>query len=430
MHKPLPKLQPLLDAERRHVAVVGAGLVGLCSALWLQRTGHRVTIIDPAPPLGDASYRQACSYGNACTFAPHGVVPIATPGVIWRVPGMLLNPLGPLAIVWRYLPQLTPWLRAFLASSTKAEVERIAATLAVLLSHADAAWQPLVTQAGAERLKRHDGCLYLYKTQAQFRAADAENELRERHGVAMDQLDQADIRSIEPNLAPLYHKGVLFRDAYVFSSPRQLAFALAQTLVTGGGEIVRGEVSAIEPRDDGIGLRIADKQILADHVVVAAGAHSRKLTTSVGDRVLLDTERGYHVLFPQAGNLLSRPVCYPEHGFYMVPMSDGLRAAGTVELGGLAAPLNPRRIAMIREGVKKLLPGAGEGSNEWLGFRPSMPDSLPVIGNSRRSPRLTYAFGHGHLGLTLSALTGYLVSELVAGRTPAIDLTPLRPDRF
>ncbi|MBY3367059.1 MULTISPECIES: NAD(P)/FAD-dependent oxidoreductase [Rhizobium] len=430
MNRPLPELQPLPDAERRHVAVVGAGLVGLCTALWLQRMGHRVMIIDPAPPLGDASYRQACSYGNACTFAPHGVVPVATPGVIWRVPGMLLNPLGPLAIVWRYLPQLVPWLRAFLASSTKAEVERIAGTLAALLSHADAAWQPLVTQAGAEGLKRHDGCLYLYKSEAQFRAADAENALRERHGVAMDQLDRADIQGMEPNLAPLYHKGVLFRDAYVFSSPRQLAFALAEAVINGGGEIVRAEVSAIEPRYNSIRLRIGDKQIPADHAVVAAGAHSRKLTASIGDRVLLDTERGYHVLFPQAGNLLSRPVCYPEHGFYMVPMADGLRAAGTVELGGLAAPLNPRRTAMIREGVKILLPAAGQGSDEWLGFRPSMPDSLPVIGSSRHLPRVTYAFGHGHLGLTLSALTGYLVSQLVAGQPPAVDLAPLRPDRF
>ncbi|HWT57072.1 MAG TPA: FAD-binding oxidoreductase [Rhizobium sp.] len=430
MNRPLPELQPLPDAERRHVAVVGAGLVGLCSALWLQRTGHRVTIVDPAPPLGDASYRQACSYGNACTFAPHGVVPVATPGVIWRVPGMLLNPFGPLAIVWRYLPQLAPWLCAFLASSTKAEVERIAATLAVLLSHADAAWQPLLMQAGAERLKRHDGCLYLYKTEAQFQAADPEYALRQRHGVAMEQLSRADIQSLEPNLAPLYHKGVLFRDAYVFSSPRQLGFALAQALVNGGGEIIRGEVSTIEQRDDGIGLRIAGKAMLADHAVLAAGARSRKLAASVGDRVLLDTERGYHVLFPQAGNLLSRPVCYPEHGFYMVPMADGLRAAGTVELGGLAAPLNPRRTAMIRDGVKMLLPAAGQGSDEWLGFRPSMPDSLPVIGGSRRLPRLTYAFGHGHLGLTLAALTGYLVSQLVAGQSPAIDLNPLRPGRF
>ncbi|MDR9761991.1 FAD-binding oxidoreductase [Rhizobium redzepovicii] len=430
MNRPLPELQPLPDAERRHVAVVGAGLVGLCSALWLQRTGHRVTMIDPAPPLDDASYRQACSYGNACTFAPHGVVPVATPGVIWRVPGMLLNPLGPLAIVWRYLAQLAPWLCAFLASSTKAEVERIATTLAALLSHADAAWQPLVMQAGAERLKRHNGCLYLYKTEAQFQAADAEYALRQRHGVAMEQLSRADIQSLEPNLAPLYHKGVLFRDAYVFSSPRQLAFALAQALVYGGGEIIRGEVSAIEQRNDGIGLRIAGKAMLADHAVLAAGAHSRKLAASAGDHVLLDTERGYHVLFRQAGDLLSRPVCYPEHGFYMVPMSDGLRAAGTVELGGLAAPLNPRRTAMIRDGVKMLLPAAGQGSDEWLGFRPSMPDSLPVIGGSRRLPRLTYAFGHGHLGLTLSALTGYLVSQLVAGQDPVIDLAPLRPDRF
>nr|WP_246661385.1 FAD-binding oxidoreductase [Rhizobium sp. MHM7A] len=302
--------------------------------------------------------------------------------------------------------------------------------LAELLSHADAAWQPLVTQAGAERLKRHNGCLYLYKTEAQFRAADAENALREHHGVAMDRLDRVAIQSMEPNLAPLYHKGVLFRDAYVFSSPRQLAFALAEALVNGGGGIIRGEVSAIEPHNESIGLRTEDKAILADHAIVAAGAHSRKLAALAGDRVLLDTERGYHVLFPEAGDLLSRPVCYPEHGFYMVPMADGLRAAGTVELGGLAAPLNTKRTAMIREGVKKLLPRAGDGDDEWLGFRPSMPDSLPVIGASRRLPRITYAFGHGHLGLTLSALTGYLVSQLVAGQRPIIDLTPLRPGRF
>lgn len=430
MTSPLPDLPQLPASERRTVLVVGAGFVGLCSALWLRRAGHSVTIIDREPPVGNASYRQACSYGNACTFAPHGVVPVASPGVARRVPGMLLNPLGPLAIVWRYLPHLAPWLRAFLAASSKAEVERIAGVLSTLLSHADAAWQPLMKQAGATHLQQHNGCLYLYKTEAQFQAAEAENRLRERKGVVFDRLDAGAIREIEPNLAPLYHKGVLFSDAYTISSPKQLAFALAKTLSQAGATFVSADVTAIETRQDGISLKADGETLHADHVVVAAGAHSRKLVRMAGDDVLLDTERGYHVLFPRSGHLLGRPVCYPEHGFYMVPMADGLRAAGTVELGGLSAPLNPKRTDVIRDGVKKLLPVAVEATDEWLGFRPSMPDSLPVIGKSPHTPRMTYAFGHGHLGLTLSALTGFLVSQLISNQEPAINLSPFAPGRF
>ncbi|MEK1931166.1 MAG: FAD-dependent oxidoreductase [Pararhizobium sp.] len=421
---------PLPETERRHVLVIGAGLVGLGSALWLQKAGHHVTIIDRGPPLGDAPYEQACSYGNACTVAPHSVVPVATPGIAWRVPGMLLNPLGPLAIVWRYLPYLAPWLRAFLASSGKAEVERIATVLSDLLAQADAAWRPLVDEAGAQPLERRHGCLYLYKSEAQFQAAESDMRFRERHGIALDRLGASAISDLEPNLAPLYHRGVLFRDAYTFSSPRLLAFALAKAIVKRGGTFVAGDARGLEATEAGVRVRVAGAVVTADHVVVAGGAWSRTLARQIGDEILLDTERGYHVLFPSAGTLLTRPVCYPEHGFYMTPMADGLRAAGTVELGGLSAPPNPGRTAMIRKGVQTLLPGAGEGTREWLGFRPSMPDSLPVIGNSLATSKVTYAFGHGHLGLTLAGITGRLVANLVSKQRPSIDLTPLRPERF
>lgn len=430
MQGTLPDLAPLPENRRKHVAVIGAGFIGLCSALWLQRAGHHVTLIDREPPLEGASYRQACSYGNACTVAPHGVVPVATPGIVWQVPGMLLNPLGPLAIRWRYLPQLASWLLAFLASSRKAEVERISAVLASLLDHADSAWRPLLAQAQAEDLRRDNGCLYLYKTEAQYRAAAFDNDLRERHGVGIDRLGKAEIRDLEPNLAPLYERGVLFRDAYTFSSPRELAFALATAIMARGGQFVRNEVEHIETGQSSVTLHLSGARQTADHCLVAAGAHSRRFTRQLGDRVLLDTERGYHVLFPQAGALLTRPVCYPEHGFYMTPMADGLRAVGTVEFGGLKAPLNPKRTATIRKGVAQLLPNAGEGTDEWLGFRPSMPDSLPVIGHSTMSDRITYAFGHGHLGLTLGSITGYLVAQIASDRPPILDLTPLRPGRF
>jgi D-amino-acid dehydrogenase len=418
------------ESVRRHVIVVGAGLVGLCCAHWLQVLGHRVTVIDREPPLDSASWQQACSYGNACTIAPHGVVPIATPGVARRVPGMLLDPLSPLAIVWRYLPHLAPWLRAFLASSGKAEVERIAGVLAGLLQYAAASWRPLMAEAGVQHLERHGGCLYLYKTEAQFQAGERENRLRERHGVRLDRLDAKAIRDLEPNLAPLYHRGVLFRDAYTIDNPKALGFALAEAIRKRGGMFVRGEAAGLAATPAGPSLHVDGTEHRGDHIVIACGAWSGDLARQIGDRPLLDTERGYHVLFPSAGKLLRRPVCYAEHGFYMTPMADGLRAAGTVELGGLAAPFNHARTRAIRSAVLKLLPGVGEASAEWLGFRPSMPDSLPVIGAAPSCPHVTYAFGHGHLGLTLAGITGQLVAELVSGRPTFMSVNDLRPDRF
>ena len=424
--------EPMLaaESERQHVVVIGAGLVGLSIAIWLQRFGHSVTVLDRDPPLSGASWEQACSYGNACTVAMHGVVPVATPGVAWRVPGMLVDPLGPLALIWTYLPHLVAWLRAFLASSTNAEVERIAGVLAGLLRHADAGWRPLLKEAGVEDLRRHAGCLYLYKTEARFRAAEADNRLRERHGVRLDRLDDQAIRELEPNLAPLYRRGVIFRDAYTFDSPKVLALALAESILKRGGSFIRGEATALAMTDSRATVRVNATELSADQMVVAGGSWSRMLAVQVGDRILLDTERGYHVLFPAARNLLGRPVCYPEHGFYMTPMADGLRAAGTVELGGLAAKPTRSRIEMIRKGVGTLLPNAGEATREWLGFRPSMPDSLPVIGKSPSAPRITYAFGHGHLGVTLAGITGQLVAELVTNRKPTLDLSAFRPDRF
>jgi glycine/D-amino acid oxidase-like deaminating enzyme len=223
---------------------------------------------------------------------------------------------------------------------------------------------------------------------------------------------------------------VLFRDAWTIDCPKALAFALAAAILERGGAFVHGEAGGLRASESGAAVRINGDEHTADHIVIASGAWSRALALSAGDRILLDTERGYHVLYPEAGSLVSRPVCYPAHGFYMTPMADGLRAAGTVELGGLSAKADPRRTAMIRKSVALLLPGAGKSTSEWLGFRPSMPDSLPVIGNSRTSQCITYAFGHGHLGVTLPGISGRLVAEVVSQQTPSLDLKALRPDRF
>lgn len=419
----------LTEIHKQSVIVIGAGFIGLTAALTLLRDGHRVTIVDRAPPLGGSDYRHACSYGNACTIAPHGVVPVATPGVAWRVPGMLANPLGPLAIDWKYLPRLAPWLLGFLSASRAARVERIAATLSTLLKQADTTWRPLMEEAGAMDLREEHGCLYLYKSNADRAASDRDADFRSRHGVNLARLSADDIRALEPNLPANYAGGVLFKDAYVVSSPEQLARRLAKAVLARGGRFIAGEVRGLRIDAESATAVLAEKTLSADRIVVAAGAWSKSLGASIGDHVRLDTERGYHVLFPQGHGLLRRPVCYTEHGFYMTPMADGLRAAGTVELAGLAPPLNERRTSVIRNAVAKLLPAAGTGTSEWLGLRPSMPDSLPVIGKSPRTERVVYAFGHGHLGLTLAGVTGVLLSDLISDRATHLDVTALRPVR-
>jgi D-amino-acid dehydrogenase len=299
--------QPVAEGERRHVLIIGAGLVGLASAFWLQKHGHHATLIDRDPPLPGASWREACSYGNACTMAPHGGVPVAAPRLAWRVPGMLANPAGPLAIVWRYLPALAPWFIAFLRSSSAAEVERIAGVLASLLSRSDGAWQPLIEESRSSELVRRNGCLHLSKTEADFQAAEADNHLRERHGVALDRLDASAVRALEPRLAPLYRRGVLFRDAYTIDNPKALAGALAQAIVARGGSLVHGEAHGLKAREIGIAIWAGGGEHGADHLFIAAGAWSRALAKQAGDHVLLDTERGYHVMFPRALGLLSRP---------------------------------------------------------------------------------------------------------------------------
>jgi len=419
----------LTEIHKQSVIIIGAGFIGLTTALTLLRDGHRVTIVDRAPPLDGSDYRHACSYGNACTIAPHGVVPVATPGVAWRVPGMLANPLGPLAIDWKYLPRLAPWLLGFLSASRTARVEHIAVMLSTLLRQADATWRPLMEEAGAMDLREEHGCLYLYKSKADRAASDRDADFRARHGVNLARLSADDVRALEPNLPANYAGGVLFKDAYVVSSPEQLARRLAKAVLARGGRFITGDVRGLRIDAESATAVLADETLGADCIVVAAGAWSKSLGASIGDHIRLDTERGYHVLFPQGRGLLRRPVCYTEHGFYMTPMADGLRAAGTVELAGLAPPLNERRTSVIRNAVAKLLPAAGTGTSEWLGLRPSMPDSLPVIGKSPRTERIIYAFGHGHLGLTLAGVTGVLLSDLISDRATHLDVTALRPVR-
>jgi D-amino-acid dehydrogenase len=426
----LPRQLPVEDSARRGVVVVGAGLVGLSCALWLLHAGHRVTLVDRQPPAPDASYAHAASFGNACSIAFGACIPVATPGIWARAPRMLLDPRGPLSLYWWDLWRLAPWLAAFLRSSKSAEVSRIAAVLGGLLRLAEAGHAPLMKESGAEGLIRRSGCLYLYRTAETFAEAQSDIALREREGVRMEILDADTIRQAEPNLAILYHKAVRFTDVYHLDTPFRYALALADAIRRRGGQFVRGDVRTLLCASDAVAAVLDTQTLNAERIVVAGGAWSRPLAASVGDRILLDTERGYHVLFPDGGTLLNAPCCYPEHGFYMTPLAEGLRAAGTVELGGLGAPARPSRTEMIAKIARELVPALGRPAGTWLGFRPSMPDSLPVVGPSPHDSRILYAFGHGHVGLTLAGVTGRIISDLVSNRKPPVDVAPLHPSRF
>ncbi len=426
----LPELKKVHGEERLSIAIIGSGIIGLSSAIWMQNAGHNVTIIDSNIPEAGRSYERASSYGNACTMAYGAVLPIAMPGVLRQVPGMLIDREGPLSIFWRDLPTLMPWLISFLKSSTPKEVDRIVGVLGILMRYAEAGNSFLIDSAGAQDLLVRNSCLYLYRNERQFSLAEPDIKLRQREGVNMQVLSAEAIREREPNLAPFYHKGLLFSDAYHVDNPHKLALRLFESFKKSGGSFIRSDVDRISSTNAGMELAFSNNKKLFDRAIIAAGSWSKSLARMVGDNIRLDTERGYHVFFPSSERLLSAPTCYPDTGFYLTPLSNGIRAAGTVELGGLDRPTRTVRTDVISRRAKRLLPKLGEPDSTWLGFRPSMPDSLPVIGLSPTDSRVAYAFGHGHIGLTLSGITGRLVCDLINGNKLPFDISDLRPDRY
>lgn len=427
---PRPGLPPGSRPGPRHVAVIGAGIVGVCAALYLQRDGHRVTLFDPRGP------GEGASKGNGAVLAVESCVPVATPGIVRRVPGMLLDPLGPLTIRWHHLPRLAPWLARFLLASRPGRVEAASIALRALLVRAIDAYRPLVEGAGVAEMIRRTGWLAVYESEASFARAQAELALQRRRGVPMDVLRPEEIRQLEPSLAPIYRRGVFFpENAYVLDNHR-LVMALAEHFVRGGGTLLPEAVAGFNAVSEGTGagpicVRTDVGQHTVNAVVVAAGAWSKDLARRLGHRVPLDTERGYHVTLPNPGVTLRLPIYSGDYSFVSTPLEHGLRFAGTVELGGLAAPPDYGRADVLLERGRRMFPGLNAaGATKWMGFRPSLPDSLPVIGSSTRHRNAFFAFGHGHLGLTLGAITGRLIADLVAGRDPGIDMTPYRVDRF
>ncbi|OMH36208.1 FAD-binding oxidoreductase [Motiliproteus sp. MSK22-1] len=407
------------------VAIIGAGFVGVATALWLQRQGHRVTLIDQDP------FAEGAYYGNACTIATYANIPVATPQVIKQIPSLLFNPKSPLSIRWSYLPQLMPWLVRFLCASPPGKVESIAQKLAVLLSMVNRGFEPLFKVSNAHELLESNGTMYLYSSQKRINNARPEIDLRRQNGISVQELSQSEIADLEPALNRIYHSGLLFNDAYHIRNPLKLLNKMGQAVERQGGLIVKNKAMTIKRlTPTKLSIVTEGSSISADKVVVAAGAWSRPFAAQFKDRVPLDTEQGYHLMYTGAQDLLNRPVGWADVGFYMTPMDTALRAAGTVEMGGVDNPSNPTRINLIAETVKTLLPQLNDHSSEWTGFRPSMPDSMPVIGPSANDKDVFYAFGHGHIGMTLSGITGKIIADLISNNPLDIDISPFRVNRF
>ncbi|UTW50475.1 FAD-binding oxidoreductase [bacterium SCSIO 12827] len=408
------------------VCVIGAGIVGVNCALAAVKEGFKVTLIDRIEP------GEACSFGNAGILAEWSFVPTFGPEVLRNVPGYLLDPKGPLTIRWSRLPHILPWLLRMLRFASVSHQRRAADALRHLTIGCSDAYGALAAEAGAPELVRRDPVLQVYDNESDFKKAEIDLAFRATYGIKYQALDRKELTDLEPALGPDFKWAHALLGGGTTTNPGRLTKVLAEAFVKRGGTLKQGEVRGLVRKPDG-GFRIETPEgtIEADRIVLAAGAFSHKLAALLGEKIPLGTERGYHAILADPGVQVNHAVGWKARAFYASPMEMGLRLAGTVELAGLEPPPDYARVKVMTDLVPKLLPGVKtEVSTQWMGFRPTLPDSLPVVGPSTTVPGLFHAFGHQHVGLTCGPATGRVIARLLKGEAPNVDLTPFRADRF
>ncbi len=416
-----------------HVVVIGAGIVGAASALALLEDGHRVTILDPGPPGGI----QAASYGNGCWISPASIIPMSMPGLWKKIPGYLTDPLGPLTIRWQALPSLLPWLVRFVwAGASVSRVERTARHLAELLRDAPGRHRALAARAGMEEMIEQRGLLYLYPSRADFEAEALAWRLRRDNGLAWTELDEDELRQTEPELDRRYRFAVRLDAGGHCVDPGSYVAGLVAYAQSLGAEFVSGRASGFDIRDGRLrAVRIDAGAIACDRAVISAGIASAALAWAAGDKVPLVSERGYHVVVAGPEGSLRTPAMPSDGKMALTPMAQGMRAAGQVELSTTNAAPDWRRADILLRHLQSTLPALprdipAERVRRWMGHRPSTPDGLPVVGLSRASADIVYAFGHGHVGLASGPMTGTLVADLIGGRVPGCDVSAFSARRF
>ena len=413
-----------MDKKCSSVGIIGAGIQGVCTGLQLIKKGIPVTVFDKNEPGTMASY------GNAGHFSPYAVLQLNRPDIIYDVPKMLMSSYGPLALKWNYIPKMIPWIIKYLKSSTKKSMLHTAKYMHQILDLSLDAYDEIFKEIDISNLVERKGIIYIW-TNKNLKSRNLEIKVRQDLGVKQKLLSKDEILDLEPNLNPVFDGGAFYDYAYHARDPRGILLKIFELFRSKGGEFIKTNVKELRQTGYNETQIITDKKKYNfEKIVLACGAFSKKFTDQLGEKIPLDTERGYHVHFENMENLIKRPVIFLDRGFGMTPMNQGLRAVGTVELGGLKNPISKKRLDYIVNCSKELLPQLKEHKDEWLGFRPTLPDFLPVIGPSLKNTNIIYAFGHQHLGWTLGAITGKIVSGIVANENTNLDLKPYSSSRF
>ncbi|MFD1195323.1 NAD(P)/FAD-dependent oxidoreductase [Seohaeicola saemankumensis] len=405
------------------LVVIGAGIVGTASALWAQKRGLKVLLCDPNPP------GSGTSFGNACTLATYAVMPVNSPAVLRALPRLLLRGDSPLSVDLMHALRHPRWMLSFLANCRPARSEYIARQLADLMGHADAGLNPLIAEAGAEDLIVNRGQLTVWSTKAGAEGDKQGLSFRKALGIPFDVLGPQETRALEPGLNLPIHAAVHYHAARSVRDPQELINRMHRRFLALGGQWRQARVSEIRAHATGVEVAVGDTRMDAGRAVIAAGAHAGSIKGSGAENLPLGTERGYHLIFSQDGHRITRPVGWAEGGFYAVPMAQGLRLAGTVEIARLSAPENQGRLDYIARKGAAMLGALPAPDSHWLGFRPTLPDSMPVIGYAPHSDRIIHAFGHQHVGLTLGGITGRIVADLAEGRLPNMSIAAFASNR-
>jgi D-amino-acid dehydrogenase len=411
---------------QQDITIIGAGIVGVATALYLQREGHRVTLVERDRP------GEATSFGNAGSLAPGSIIPLALPGTFRQVPNWILDPLGPLSLSWKAAPALVPWLLHFRRACNAEQVRRSAAAMRSLNRDSVDTYEELLATAGAPELVRRDGMLQVYRTEAGFAASEGSRRLRLENGARVEVITEADIRRLVPALSSDYRWGFSLPDGGNVRNPLRVTQVLGAHFQSNGGTIVEARVDDLEIAAGAVrALLTSAGRMPVDRVVLCAGVWSRTLAARIGVRVPVASERGYHIHVGTPGIALDRPVTDGERRFVATPMEGGLRFAGTSEFCRVGDAPNWSRADALASLAQSMLPGIDTGDfARWCGPRPSTPDGLPVIGPAPGHPNVLLAYGHGHWGLMAAPATGQVIADLVAGRPPRLDIAPFRPDRF
>jgi D-amino-acid dehydrogenase len=414
----------------RHIAIVGAGIIGICCAHELRSRGFVVTLIDRDEPC------TGTSWGNAGAIAVAETLPLASPGIMAKAPRWLLDPTGPLSVPPSYLPTMLPWLYRFWRASSAAQVRRSAEAISSLLGMSVEALTRITDAAGISHKLRPMGDIHVYQGRRQFDSSRWGWDMRRELGVKFDVVSGTDVRSLEPALDASFTHAVHIPDWLVVTDPFEIGHDIATDAIARGVKFRSGSVRAIGS-EGGKPLVQMDRgeDVAADYVVLAAGAWSHRLTRDWGEHFPLETERGYNTTFATPNIQLKQQVTFAEHGFVVSPLTCGMRIGGAVEFAGLDAPPNYARSKAMVKKAQRFFPEFDPASDtvggvEWMGFRPSLPDSLPVISRSSVRSDVFCAFGHGHMGLTESGSTAQLIADLITERRPAIDMDPFRAGRF